>query len=111
MPPGTASVLLSLLKEPNVGEVKVHSVSREARKNMIATLKALPVTVLGLMGFDRAVVADGGVSLDDVDMRTMRSKHFNNLYLTGDLLHITRPSGGFSLQLCWTSGYLSGTHA
>jgi predicted flavoprotein YhiN len=62
------------------------------------------------MGFDRAVVADGGVPLIEVDMKTMRSKKVPNLFLTGDLLHINRPSGGFSLQLCWSTGYAAGTH-
>lgn len=111
VPPGTASAVLSLLKDPNVLDTKVHSVSREARKNIIATLKALPVTITGLMGFDRAVVADGGVSLEEIDTKTMRSKKFPNLFVTGDLLHINRPSGGFSLQLCWTTGYIAGSNA
>jgi predicted flavoprotein YhiN len=61
------------------------------------------------MGFDRAVVADGGVPLEEIDMRTMRSKKVKNLFVTGDLLHINRPSGGFSLQLCWTTGYVAGS--
>ena len=60
------------------------------------------------MGFDRAVVADGGISLKEIDMRTMRSLKYENLYITGDLLHINRPSGGYSLQLCWTTGYVAG---
>jgi predicted flavoprotein YhiN len=44
-------------------------------------------------------------------MKTMRSTKITNLYITGDLLHITRPSGGFSLQLCWTTGWIAGTNA
>ena len=71
----------------------------------------MPVNISGLMGFDRAVVADGGVSLDEIDTKTMRSKLYNNLYITGDLLHINRPSGGYSLQLCWTTGYVAGENA
>jgi predicted flavoprotein YhiN len=63
------------------------------------------------MGYDRAVVADGGVTLNEIDMRTMRSKLFDNLFITGDLLHINRPSGGFSLQICWTTGYIAGENA
>jgi len=41
----------------------------------------------------------------------MRSKKVSNLFVTGDLLHINRPSGGYSLQLCWSSGFVAGTHA
>jgi predicted flavoprotein YhiN len=63
------------------------------------------------MGYDRAVVADGGVILTEIDTKTMCSKLYENLYITGDLLHITRPTGGFSLQLCWTTGYVTGMHA
>jgi len=87
---------------------KVHSVSKEDRKEIVKLLKALPVTVLGLMGYDRAVVVDGGVALSEVDMKSMRSKMFSNLYVTGDLLHINRNSGGYSLQICWTTGYIAG---
>lgn len=45
-----------------------------------------------------------------MDTRTMRSKLFRNLFITGDLLHINRPSGGFSFQLCWTTGFVAGSH-
>ncbi len=63
------------------------------------------------MGYDRAVVADGGVPLSEIDTKTMRSKKIENLFVTGDLLHINRPSGGYSLQLCWTTGYVAGSNA
>ncbi len=90
---------------------KVHSITKEERKEIVQTLKALPVHIESLMGFDRAVVADGGVILEEIDTKTMRSKLYSNLYIVGDLLHITRPSGGFSLQLCWTTGYVAGKNA
>ncbi len=90
---------------------KVHSVTREERKQIVRQLRALPMTITGLMGFERAVVADGGVSLDEVDLKTMCSKKYSNLYVTGDLLNINRPSGGYSLQLCWTMGYIAGNQA
>jgi hypothetical protein len=90
-------------------EQRVHSITKEARKHIVHTLKALPVQVTGLMGFDRAVVADGGVPLEEIDTRTFVSKKHENVYIVGDLLHITRPSGGYSLQLCWTSGFVAGS--
>jgi predicted flavoprotein YhiN len=74
-------------------------------------LKALPMEITGLMGFYRAVITDGGVALNEIDVKTMRSKLYNNLYLVGDLLHISRPSGGYSLQLCWTTGFIAGNNA
>lgn len=109
VPPGASRGILRVLQEVIDGEKKVHSVSKDERKALVRTLKTLPLTVTGLMGFDRAVVADGGVPLAEVDMRTMRSKKVSNLLVTGDLLHITRPSGGYSLQLCWTTGYVAGS--
>jgi hypothetical protein len=109
-PKGTADVLLSLLPTIDT-EKKVHSVLREERRALVDLLKSLRLSVTGLMGFDRAVVADGGLVLDEVDMRTMRSKKIENLFVTGDLLHIRRPSGGYSLQLCWTTGFVAGNSA
>ncbi|MDO8558136.1 MAG: NAD(P)/FAD-dependent oxidoreductase [bacterium] len=109
-PPGTSTHLLKLLSKIDEKK-KVHSVTKEERKLIARTLKALPLTITHLMGFDRAVVADGGVVLEEMDMKTMRSLLFDNLYITGDLLHVRRPSGGYSLQLCWTTGYVAGSHA
>lgn len=110
VPHGTIEAIFSLM--PNVSpDTKIHSVSREARKAMVALLKALPVTIVGLMGFERAVVADGGVDLKEIDMKTMRSKILTNLYVTGDLLHINKRSGGFPLQICWTTGFVAGSNA
>jgi len=110
LPAGASKGIEMLFAEKFDTEIKVHSISKETRKYIVRTLKALPLTIIGLMGFDRAVVADGGVSLTEIDTRTMRSKIVPNLCITGDLLHIMRPSGGFSLQLCWSSGYVAGSH-
>lgn len=110
MSPGTGEVLLAQI--PAVDPLKkVHSITKEERRALVDRVKALPMTVRGLMGFDRAVVADGGVPLTEIDMRTMHSKRYKNLFIIGDLLHITRPSGGYSLQLCWTTGYIAGKSA
>lgn len=110
VPHGMQNIFFKIIPaiEPNT---KVHSISKEQRKELVSILKALPITITGLMGYDRAVVADGGVSLTEIDMKTFKSKVIKNLSITGDLLHINRPSGGFSLQLCWTSGYIAGTNA
>jgi predicted Rossmann fold flavoprotein len=109
-PAGTVNALIPLLKLKDES-VKAHSFTKEERKRIVKILKALPVSIVGLMGFDRAVVSDGGVPLTEIDTRTMRTKKFENLYLIGDVLHIPRPSGGYSLQLCWTTGYIAGINA
>lgn len=108
-PKGTAKVLLELL--PHIDPLtQVNSVTKEARKELVRLLKSLPITITGLMGFDRAVVADGGVDIHEVDTKTFQSKKLPNLFLTGDILDIERPSGGYSLQLCWTTGYIAGNN-
>lgn len=109
-PEGTAKAIEILLKEINF-DTKVHSITKEERKKIVDILKALPITITNLMGYDRAVVADGGVLLEEIDTKTMRSKLYNNLYVTGDLLNINRPSGGYGLQLCWTTGFIAGVEA
>ncbi len=109
-PEGTAKALQAILSQIDFSK-KVHSVTRDERKKIVNTLKALPVRITGLMGLDMAVSADGGVELSEVDTRTMRSKLVDNLYITGDLLHINKPSGGYSLQLCWTTGFVAGNSA
>jgi predicted Rossmann fold flavoprotein len=91
-------------------ETTVHSVSKEFRKSLVHLLKKIPITVTGLEGYEKSIVADGGISLSEINMKTMQSQKISNLYITGDLLDIRRPSGGFSLQLCWTTGYVAGTH-
>jgi predicted Rossmann fold flavoprotein len=110
LPPGTARRLLPVLTDL-APDTKAHSVTREARKEMARRAKALAFTVTGLLGFERAVVADGGVPLGEVDTRTFALKRFPNLFLAGDLLDVRRPSGGFSLQLCWTTGFVAGEEA
>jgi len=108
VPPGFMAAFENIFPDIDM-DVKVHSLKKEERKKIVHTLKSLEVTVTGLMGLDRAVVSDGGVALKEIDMKTMQSKKCENLYVTGDLLHISRPSGGYSLQLCWTTGYIAGS--
>jgi len=109
VPEGMSKSLINIVKiNP---ESKVHSISKTDRRAFVDLLKALPVTITGLMGMDRAVVADGGVPLAEIDTKTMRSTKIKNLFVTGDLLDINRPSGGFSLQLCWSTGYVAGINA
>ncbi|MDO8466808.1 MAG: aminoacetone oxidase family FAD-binding enzyme [bacterium] len=92
------------------GETANHSVSSEARVKLAALLKAVPLNVKGLLGADKAVVSSGGVALEEVNFKTMQSRLIPNLYLIGDVLNVDRPSGGYSLQLCWTTGFVAGSN-
>lgn len=93
------------------GETFCHSVSREARLALLQIFKAIPLNVKGLLGADKAVVSSGGVDLSEVNFKTMQSRIVPQIYLVGDVLNVNRPSGGYSLQLCWTTGYLAGNNA
>lgn len=107
VPHGMARAVFGLLALPQPN-TKSHSITKEERKRLVHILKGAPLTITGLMGMDRAVISDGGVPLSEIDTKTMRSLIVPNLYLTGDVLHINRPSGGYSLQMCWTTGYVAG---
>jgi predicted Rossmann fold flavoprotein len=109
VPSALGSVLPKLLNlDP---EKEVNKVSRAERMTIVKFLKAIPLTPTGLLGVDKAVVVSGGVDLAEVDFRTMRSRLHENLFIIGDVLDIDRPSGGYSLQLCWTTGTVAGIHA
>mgnify|MGYP003418473049 FL=1 len=91
------------------GETPCHSVSSTDRVKLATILKALPLTVKGLLGANKAVVSAGGVALPEVNFKTMESRLVPGLYVVGDVLNIDRPSGGYSLQLCWSTGFVAGS--
>src|SRR3989338_1283442 len=92
-------------------EAFCNGVTREARIRLMKTLKHLGFDAKHLLGMDKAVIVAGGAALTEIDFKTMRSLKYQNLFLVGDILDINRPSGGYSLQLCWTTGYVAGTAA
>ncbi len=109
IPSAIANIVIELSKID--ADKKCNSISREERLNLVKLLKDIPVKVDKLLGIDKAIITSGGVSLDEIDFKTMKSKLFPNLYLIGDILNIDRPSGGYSLQICWTTGYIAGTNS
>ncbi len=109
VPSGIAPIIVDLsLIDP---EKECNSITREERVRLINLLKNIPMQVDKLLGVDKAIITSGGVLLDEVDFKTMQSRLFPNLYLVGDILNIDRPSGGFSLQICWTTGMVAGESA
>lgn len=90
-------------------EKPVHSITRTERKVLVRCIKDLRMIVEGLLDEKKAIVTSGGVDLREVDFAHMRSRLYENLYLVGDVLNIDRPSGGYSLQMCWTTGFVSGS--
>jgi len=110
VPTGMAKTLNANLPD-DLLDKKVNIVTQEERKQLARTIKGLPLTITATMGYDWAVVCDGGIPLEEVDTKTMASRLHPNVFITGDMLNISRPSGGFSLQLCWTTGYVAGGNA
>jgi predicted Rossmann fold flavoprotein len=92
------------------GATPNHSVRRADRLKLVALLKAIPLRVKGLLGANKAIISAGGVALEEVNFKTMESRIVPRLYLIGDILNIARPSGGYSLQLCWTTGFVAGSN-
>ena len=107
-----SSLVPTVLEKAGVsGDTFNNSVIREGRISLVQSIKHLKMEVSGLLGKEKAIVSSGGVDLSEVDFKTMRSRLFPNLYIVGDVLNIDRPSGGYSLQLCWTTGYVAGKDA
>ena len=90
------------------GETANHSVKSEERTRLVVLMKDIPLHIEGLLGADKAIVSSGGVSLEEVNFKTMQSRLIPNIYIVGDALNVNRPSGGYSLQLCWTTGFVAG---
>lgn len=87
---------------------KCHSISKAERKRLLELFKDLTLRVTGHEGMQKAIITSGGVSLKDIDMRSMRSKKIHNLYFAGEMIDLDGPTGGFNLQVCWSTGYLAG---
>lgn len=83
-------------------------ITREQRRALVEALKALPVHVEAPHGFNEAVITRGGVNVMEIDPKTMRSKLAPNIYFTGELLDIDALTGGFNLQLAFSTGYAAG---
>lgn len=87
---------------------KVHDITREQRRQVLRLLKALPVDIRGPRPVDEAIVTSGGVSVKEVDPSTMESKLLRGLRFAGEVLDVDAYTGGFNLQIAWSTGYVAG---
>ena len=92
-------------------EKQAHNITKEERRNLVKLLKNLEMTVKNLLGFDSAIITAGGISLKEIDDKTMKSKIIDNLFFAGEIIDIDGPTGGFNLQVCWSTGFLAGENA
>lgn len=89
-------------------EKQVNEITREERAKLVSLLKGLPMTIIGLRGWHEAIITKGGVSVKQVNPSTMESKLVNGLYFAGELLDLDAMTGGYNLQIAWSTGYLAG---
>jgi len=102
-------LILVIIKLSGINpEKKTNEVKREERLRLLRLLKGLEMEVSATLGFENAIVTLGGVSLQEVDAKTMKSKIIENLYLAGEIINLHGPTGGYNLQQSWSTGYLAG---
>lgn len=87
---------------------KVNEVTRGEREQLVKGMKEFPLTLNGLRDIQEAIITRGGVTVKEVDPSTMESKIVKNLYLAGEMLDLDALTGGYNLQIAWSTGYLAG---
>jgi len=90
---------------------KVNTITREERKNIIKLLKKFEIEIISKRDISEAVITSGGVSVKEIDPKTMESKLIPGLYFAGEIIDVDAYTGGFNLQIAWSTGHLSGVTA
>ena len=106
LPSSMIPVIIALAEIPE--ETKVHSITREQRERLRRLLKTFPVSISGTRPIEEAIVTSGGVSVREIDPRTMESKLVPGLYFAGEIIDVDAYTGGFNLQIAWSTGYMAG---
>ncbi|MCK4249391.1 MAG: aminoacetone oxidase family FAD-binding enzyme, partial [Candidatus Omnitrophica bacterium] len=102
-------VFIKLLKLD--ASLQVSQITREQRAFMVKLLKALPLTISGSLELDKGMVTSGGISIKEINARTMESKIMPGLYFAGEIIDGSAPSGGYNLQQAFSTGFLAGEGA
>ena len=87
---------------------KVNEITKKERETLVSLLKCLELTITGVRGFKEAIITQGGVNVKEIDPGTMESKKVKGLYFAGEVLDLDAVTGGFNLQIAWSTGYLAG---
>ena len=106
LPAKMIPVIIGLTQIP--AEKYVHDITKEERRILVDVLKNLPLTVTSTRPFTEAIITQGGISVKDITPSTMESKLIENLYFAGEVLDLDALTGGFNLQIAWSTGYLAG---
>ena len=92
-------------------ERPVHDITKEERLSFVSLIKNLPITVTGTRSFNEAIITRGGVDVKEINPSTMESKLIKGLYFAGEVIDVDTETGGFNLQVAWSTGHLAGTSA
>jgi predicted Rossmann fold flavoprotein len=87
---------------------KLNFLTKKERQKIVALLKSLKFTVSRVLEFEQAMITSGGVTLKEINPKTMQSKIIENLFFAGEILDLDGPTGGYNLQICWSTGHLAG---
>ena len=102
-------VMVELSEIPE--DKKVHEITKEERLRFVRLIKDFTMTLTNLRGYNEAIITKGGVSVKEVDPGTMESKKVSSLYFAGEVLDLDAVTGGYNLQIAWSTGYLAGMSA
>ena len=91
-------------------EKKVNVITKEERMNFVHLIKQFTVTLTGLRDFKEAIITRGGVKVKEVNPSTMESKLVQGLYFAGEVLDLDALTGGFNLQIAWSTAYAAGSN-
>lgn len=89
-------------------EKKVNAITKEERADFVKLIKNLPLSVTGTRSFNEAIITRGGVSVKEINPSTMESKLVKGLYFAGEVIDVDTETGGFNLQVAWSTGHLAG---
>ena len=92
------------------GNKKVNEITRTERQKLVKLLKEFELTLTGLRGFNEAIITQGGVNVKEINPGTMESKIVKNLMFAGEVLDVDAVTGGFNLQIAWSTGYAAASH-
>ncbi len=109
LPKSMIPVLLQMIHMD--GMRAVNTITKEERETMVATIKAMPFTIASLRGWNEAIITRGGVCVKEINPSTMESKCVKNLYFAGEVLDLDAVTGGFNLQIAWSTGHLAAQSA
>lgn len=92
-------------------QLKVNSITREQRKHLVSVIKAIPITITKFRPIEEAVITSGGISVNEINPKTMESKIIKNLFFAGEVIDVDAYTGGFNLQIAFSTGYAAGLNA